>query len=581
MGQKHRKRTIRQKLYARLLPIFLILYLVLTGLFIVVIGIYYSNLEKISINEQSIIVADTINSSFEAAEDCAMNLLSDFNMDSNRGLLLKKADDRLEEYINTKNIQQLLYSRLLSCPSIETIAVCNPEYKLYATDKKAADFWNAKAVSKIQETVSQSGNRSVWFPIERRDYLTHSMEELSFTMGKNLMDIDTNESIGYLYIILKESTIASLYKEFETEDSHYFIVNRSGEIVSASAKELLLESGFEEKLKDSPFQQYRAHGDNQNCLVTVRPLAYPGLSLINVHQNTYLKRASGALVLGSGSIFLIIFLILIINIHVLCKQFVSPLEYLAGYMQRVKLPSPMPVELNTDTSCDELDQLNFHFNKMLSQLQVTFDNLRRSEKKKREMELALLQNQIRPHFLYNALDAIYVLNSIQEYESASEATLALADFYRSTLACGMEIITLRQEIAIVQNYLIIQEFRFPGVFLVSFQVPPDFMDFTIPKLTIQPIIENSIQHGLKDKSKKLYITITAQDREDYIDLSVVDCKALGDALQAGTEFGFGLNNINARIRLYYGTECGVTAEYTADGKFVTTIKLRKKCMGEE
>ena len=184
--------------------------------------------------------------------------------------------------------------------------------------------------------------------------------------------------------------------------------------------------------------------------------------------------------------------------------------------------------------------------------------IREVERRKRKYELDIMQAQIKPHFLYNALDLIYVLCAMGNSKDAAKSTKALADFYRLSLSGGDDIISLKDELLNVSNYLKIQSQRYSDKFDFEINVNKEIFDYKIPKLTLQPLVENSIYHGLKPKEEKGVLYISGKECKRFAIICVWDNGVgISDATmdmimnRDGTRAVFGLKNVADRLDLYY------------------------------
>ena len=222
---------------------------------------------------------------------------------------------------------------------------------------------------------------------------------------------------------------------------------------------------------------------------------------------------------------------------------------------------------------DELEVLSDSVNDMSENLEVMVHQIKEDERKMRRAELRLLQEQINPHFLYNTLDTIVWLIEGDDPDKAVDIVVALSEFFRMVLSKGKEYISIREEEAHIRGYLEIQQVRYQDILDYEIAIDPELYQYRILKLTLQPLVENSLYHGIKYKRAKgkIWVTGTMQRGAlpggDRILLCVQDNGAGMDSEQAEiqkpckeTEKGFGLANVNERIRMNFGMEYGMTIE---------------------
>ncbi len=221
---------------------------------------------------------------------------------------------------------------------------------------------------------------------------------------------------------------------------------------------------------------------------------------------------------------------------------------------------------------DEIAVLSKGFNNMAENIQTLFGTIKEDERKLRRVDLRLLQEQINPHFLYNSLDTIVWLIEGNESEKAVDMVVTLSDFFRLVLSKGKEFISIKEEEQHINSYLKIQEMRYHDILEYDIQIDKVLYNYQILKLTLQPIVENALYHGIKYKRAKGYIHINGEKEGNIIRLVVRDngvgmdedeLKQIREEISRPckeTEKGFGLANVNERIRMYFGTEYGMTIQ---------------------
>lgn len=241
------------------------------------------------------------------------------------------------------------------------------------------------------------------------------------------------------------------------------------------------------------------------------------------------------------------------------------------------------VRTNAKTS-DEIAVLSQGFNEMADNMQLLVDKVRDDEQKMRKADLRLLQEQINPHFLYNTLDTIVWLIECNEADQAVDMVVTLSNFFRIVLSKGKEFISIRMEEQHIRSYLQIQEARYSDIMDYRIDIDPALYSYQIPKLTLQPIVENALYHGIKYKRSHGTITVNGRMQEEQICLIVMDDGAGMDEAELTqlrediskpckeTDRGFGLANVNERIRMYFGVEYGLTIDSAkGEGTKVTIV----------
>jgi len=280
-----------------------------------------------------------------------------------------------------------------------------------------------------------------------------------------------------------------------------------------------------------------------------------------------------------------VLLCLIIGIlNILLGQIVKPITGLADMMDQADthtLDLRVPVD-----SQDETGRLTRNFNKMLERIQGLMNQVVKEQEEKRKYELQMLQAQINPHFLYNTLDSIIWMAEMHE-DNVVPMTEALARLFRISLNRGNEFITIEDELEHVRNYLMIQSMRYEDKIAFHILCPKELSSFQTIKLIIQPIVENSIYHGIKKKKGKGDIVITVGSQGEDILIKVMDNgvgmekKLCEEILTKDSRFvntvgsGTGVKNVNERIRLYFGVKYGLHYESELGKGTTVTIRVPK------
>ncbi len=215
----------------------------------------------------------------------------------------------------------------------------------------------------------------------------------------------------------------------------------------------------------------------------------------------------------------------------------------------------------------EVELLNDGIMNMTKQIEQLLENVKEDEKEYHKMSLQLLQAQINPHFLYNTLDTIVWLVEAGRQEDAVHMLTQLSMFFRTTLSKGMDIITLEEEMMHTKSYLEIQSVRYHDIMEYDISYPEQLKEIRLPKLTIQPLAENALYHGVKEKRGKSRIDIRCVQENEEVYIIVKDTgigmkdeklNEMQHALDSGERVGFGLVTVHERIKLYCGEEYGIT-----------------------
>lgn len=259
-----------------------------------------------------------------------------------------------------------------------------------------------------------------------------------------------------------------------------------------------------------------------------------------------------------------------------------PLKRLAEGMRRFRKGDfDAKIELGRE---DEFEQLAVGFNKMTSQLKATMEEQVQAERTLNETRIEMMQAQLNPHFLYNTLDTIKWAAKAGGVPEVATMSASLAGILRTSIS-EKQFCKLKKELELVQNYCEIQKIRFDDRFDLTVDVPDEVREAVIPKLILQPIVENAIIHGMNEsESGHIYIAAVREmsDGKDLLKISIQDDgKGISDEMMnalnnddvATLKGHLGLNNVNTIIRIYYGREYGVMAFRPTTGGTVMIVTL--------
>ncbi|APB76028.1 MULTISPECIES: cache domain-containing sensor histidine kinase [Paenibacillus] len=432
---------------------------------------------------------------------------------------------------------------------------------------------------------SESYGQALWFDMEKRDFLTPDPNSPVLTLGKTVINIDTGEPYGTLFLLVKEEGLADYFRSSDPDapKSYYFLDN--GMRVAVAEDNEMLMNPVNPQLGEA-IQRCAPNASQGTCsfedegnLVTVTDYTRMDWKLVNIVSLSLLTADVRQNVRLSLLIGILCLVFSWLGASFLSKMVVSPLEHLTRAMRKVVTGDLQAV--TTVRTEDEIGTIAEAFNFMVRRVRELLDEVRQEQNRKREYELALISAQIKPHFLYNTLDTIYALNELDRNDEARDTTKALADFYRMVLNKGRELITLEKEAQITDDYLTILQIRYPDVFRYEVDIPAELAGTPIPKLSLQPLVENSIYHGLKKKGTKGFIRIFAFKQGDKVIVRVEDNGVGMDEFQVQTIMSrhlpkegirsIGTYSVQQRLSLYFGEEYGISVQsILAEG---TTVDL--------
>ena len=282
--------------------------------------------------------------------------------------------------------------------------------------------------------------------------------------------------------------------------------------------------------------------------------------------------------------FIVIIMVIILPVVMrravrLSRSITDPIVAMSDRVEQIgggDLSAQTPVK--TDDS--NLSMLSSGIEDMAERLNRQIELNRQEQIKLRDIELSLIQAQINPHFLYNTLDAIVWLIEIGKNDQAEQMVTSLSSYFRSFLSDGRDIVTIREEKEHIKSCLEIQQVRYRDIMEFEIDIAPEIEKNKIPKMTLQPLVENAIYHGLKPKRGKGMIVVTGSCDDKDIILQVSDTgagmtaeelSALKERVRGEDPGSFGLTSAYKRLMLLYGEDCSF--DIVSDPDRGTTIKI--------
>lgn len=415
-----------------------------------------------------------------------------------------------------------------------------------------------------------------------------------FAVSKTVIHKDTGKTVGLVVLYVKETVIASIYeRKMNYKGGNFYILDQYGKIISSQNKANLyldfkeatsisipnstqVESGF-----------FQGNGSEKVLVSTHRlePLEWSIVSVIPIDEITVERKEINKLIIWIGSLCLLFAFIIS---YLLSRSITRPIFQLSRTMRDIRT-GHLTVRSSYQSS-DEIGYLNDVFNNLMDRIEELMAENVEEQKTKAEIEFKLLQTQVQPHFLYNTLETIISLIKLNMKTEAITAAKYMANFYKISLSKGNDIISLREEMQLSESYLEIQQLRYVEYMEYSMDIDEEIMSCLISKLTLQPIVENAIYHGLKRKMEKGLLRITGRRVGDEVRIEIYDNGVgieesqikglLREVSDTSERTGFGVRSVHNRIRMLYGDRYGLEVESEVGLYTRVTIRLPFKPLRE-
>lgn len=395
-----------------------------------------------------------------------------------------------------------------------------------------------------------------------------------------------NTERGVLLVDMSFGGIAQVCRDVELPNGGYvYLIDRFGEIIYHPRQQIIYSGLLEENNLTASEYADGSHNERfqgRDREVTVKTVGYTGWKLVGVTPEARLWWEEDSLLLSGVSILLFsAFLMAFLNFRI--SAYISdPILRLDQAVKALEAGRE-DVEIG-ESGCDEVRRLGRSIASMVSTMRHLMDDIIRQEEQKRRSELEVLQSQINPHFLYNTLDSVVWMTECGRTQEAIQMVTSLARLFRIALSRGRRIIPLSDELDHARHYLNIQQIRYKNRFEARVESGPGTEGLYTLKLSVQPLLENAIYHGMAGAEEDGLIAVTARREGDDLLIDVSDNGAgmppevaaglLSEqrSAQPASGSGIGVRNVHRRVQLTFGPGYGLTIFSEPDEG--TTVRLR-------
>jgi len=392
----------------------------------------------------------------------------------------------------------------------------------------------------------------------------------------------------YIAIDFKFSEIAKYIDSVGVGRQGYcFITDKNGDIVYHPQQQMLF-SGI--KTENSELLDGKPDGvlNGTDIIYALKTTENGEWRTVAVTYTGELKAERRTQIIISVAITFLICAVILFAVLIVYSNIVNrPVKDLIKEIKRFEKEADGFIFNGGAETVTELKVISESFRHMTVKINELMDRVRREETELRKTELKALQAQINPHFLYNTLDSIQWMCEQGRTEDAAKMVSSLARLFRISISRGHELITIRDELRHAESYLVIQSYRYKDQFTYSFDVDPSLENCLCNKITVQPLIENAIYHGLDRSVDEGEIKISvkkAPDDENDILITVSDngigmtkeqCLSILKKERSDSS-GIGVKNVNYRLKIYFGEKYGLSIESELDVGTTVTVRIPKK-----
>lgn len=487
-----------------------------------------------------------------------------------------QADNSSRFFVNFSLLQGQLTQVELTESTIDSILISTPQGDMYSiskTRKAGVPFQSTSLYQRIKEDPS-----SLWIEGHEDELFAGGTRVISLIL-QPLTDVYVPDV--FLTINVKETFLKQVLNVgTDYESTRFLLIKKDGTSVISdrTRPEWTRSPSFLEGLSSENEGAFEYNTDTGTMLVSYAPSSYAKDWLLISYMSK--KELLQPVLTIQWMVLMIIgacALLTLLLAGYLSGLLLTPLKKLQKTMKQVgeedlnaRFESPFH---------DEIGEAGQKFNEMLDRIHSLIVTVKETEKEKRKAEIKALQAQINPHFLYNTLNTIFWKCEMEEVDDVKQMLISLSTLFRLGLNNGQELTSLEKELEHVRQYLNLQQQCYEGMFEYTIKAPQELLGITVVKIIIQPLVENSILHGLKEKRAQGHIHVEAYADDKYMYISVtdngvgMDAEQLNEMLREGGSSGYALSNIRNRIQLYYGPEAALRFSSKPYEATVATLQI--------
>lgn len=437
-----------------------------------------------------------------------------------------------------------------------------------------------------ESEIEKEKGKPVWISINSEEQkrlvnFATTEEELSksngILIGRAIKSLRDGDIIGSLIMRINERYIANIYNNIDLgQGSDIFVIDKNGIVISSKNKDISLGKLYKNNELisninmrfDVGIRTFNLKLDNQIYLIAFTPIEKTNWYVVSKIPFSYLNSESARTGFNILIFGLICSVLAIMLSYFFSKSISLPLKKLVQSMNLAK-GGNLSVNIK-DESKDEIGEVTRNFNVMVYEIKNLMENVKTKEQQKRDAEFKALQAQINPHFLSNTLNTVKWLASIQKAENIESLITSLIQLLHANMGKGGTLVTIYEEIEYIKNYINIQEYRYFNKFVVNYEMEEKILSYKIPKFTLQPVVENALIHGIEPMEGQGVIVIKGFEYNGIVKITITDNgigiteKKLASLLDYGENThkhrlsGIGINNVDERIKMYFGEQYGLT-----------------------
>lgn len=414
------------------------------------------------------------------------------------------------------------------------------------------------------EKLKENNGRNTWFSFQKDEYFP---ENKTLSLARYITDSnDYRNQIGVLVFSMDTSTLLRSFTKI-TEQQVMYLADENGTIIAYSEALENNPKWGQESNSQSSMDAYEVWKNEQGKFLIRRcEIDDTGIYLVSLVPYEYMGAIYKSFLFWVLGGYFLILLLAAFYISFMSKRLTIPLKKLAESISTATVSGKLEC-LEIDSTEKEICTLVDAYNMLIQKIEILLKQQYSLGKEKQQAELMALQSQINPHFLYNTLEMVNWMAERNEKENVQTVIQKMSTFYRLVLSKGKDIVTIREELALCETYLTIQQMRFQGRIQYERDVDDEILDYLIPKITLQPFVENAILHGIIASIEgRGTLSINGWEEDGRIILAVMDDgagMAEEDREKSNSKGShYGMKNIGLRLSVYYQEDIKIEVEST-------------------
>lgn len=448
---------------------------------------------------------------------------------------------------------------LISYDIVKSIYIIDTNHNVYPFhDTSWFEYDDKKFLDNINFKELEANKGKISYSLQKDNYVND--DESRICLSRAIISRNTLKVVGYMMIFIDNDYLNKKYMQYFQSSTMQFMIRDENKNNISFPNNGIIEEVIRNTTNLEPggnkYEKIKYKSDVYKFVV-IESSVIKGSIIATSEPINYNK-----------NINLILFVILVINcifafiyFFIIKRLILNPIYSITKAIEAANHSEALEIKLEMEPKNDEINKISIALNEMTKNLTSKIEEIKQENLLQRKLEIDLLANQVKPHFLFNVLNVARALITLKKYEESKKLLNVTANYYRAWLNKGCDIITLKDEITILKNYIEIMNIRGAEIFTISYLIDENLLEYKVPKLILQPIVENCIKHGIKETDECIDIQVKITSKlNNIITIEIIDngkgieediIQKIYNRESINAESGFGVRSILDRLLLYY------------------------------